>query len=494
MHLVSSLSKPFSSCDNMLSARRYLLLVTLVCLLYPSEGREVHVNLQGISKDGAFTQELRRSAEGRQVSRDLRRWFATAAVIAGKRRDTTTACDLRNHDWVHAVEHDLFLRKIGNVDLICTTTIRNEKRAARLFLKLARDAARVYGEAGQAAQAKTMSTKWKQAVPLSGWQYTTQEQVCQLERAAAFRSNGSWYLIASVTNSDVRATQAQGKRELLEEYVSWDLKSPLSMYLKDSNGNGAYFTTSHSVQAGAATISAFYDMRYDANRALTGALKGTELAVDDASDALTPSNIAILALPLIMMFVPVAFIADVGGALSFLYVFFTDFMSAVPFIIKGVELVTTGTANTINSETWILGDKDLKAAESWVATCRGKNTFLIDGIIFIVVGVGAIIVGCTLEYMARRYMRKKRASGMHPQPLGPVLLDDLPGDHTEAPFLGAPNSRINPVADLPRPPPNRASQGLVTDIYYRMTRRRGRSTTSMNTNVNSNTHGNEGGQ
>ncbi len=202
------------------------------------------------------------------------------------------------------------------------------------------------------------------------------------------------------------------------------------------------------VSAGAADISAFYSMKYEENQPLSSALLSNALAVDQAQDAMRLSNIAILALPLAFSFIPMALIADVNDFAAFIYVILTDFFAAVPFVVKGIELLRTGTITQYVAETWITGKPNLLVSEAWVASCKPRPEFARTGAIFILIGITTIVSGIALEYLARKYMRKRIQQGENPRPLGDAFSAPIsPSSHAITPTTAA-----APTSSLKCPP------------------------------------------
>lgn len=89
--------------------------------------------------------------------------------------------------------------------------------------------------------------------------------------------------------------------------------------IEDENGNAdlnisrSPFATSLEMWDGRVTLSSMYEMPIVDSPALITALDDSELNADQAVDAITPSNVAILALPMVLNVIPVALIADVSS-------------------------------------------------------------------------------------------------------------------------------------------------------------------------------------
>jgi hypothetical protein len=112
----------------------------------------------------------------------------------------------------------------------------------------------------------------------------------------------------------------------VNEYVGVDaageIMSPLPMNLRVWPGPGGgvnqslpreKFATSFEMWGGRVGLSAVYNMVPSDAPALVAALELSKLDENQATDALTPSNVAILALPMVLNIIPVALVADVSS-------------------------------------------------------------------------------------------------------------------------------------------------------------------------------------
>lgn len=129
--------------------------------------------------------------------------------------------------------------------------------------------------------------------------------------------------------------------------------------------------------------------------------------VDIASDSITISNIAILALPMLMNIIPVSFVADLNGLGMFVYVLVTDVFTTLPFLIKGVELIRSSRPNSKVVMAHSAGTDSLGTFQVWASQCRGRDYFRVTGIIFVLVALTALVLGLALEIWARNIMRRR---------------------------------------------------------------------------------------
>lgn len=222
---------------------------------------------------------------------------------------------------------------------------------------------------------------------------------------------------AAATNHPLHAFVPDGKRVFVEEFVRVDLDHGPSITFQARAGESTQAGTGQrSVSNGTTFVRtsggivpfAYVPMGVDENPALSEAMRLNEVAVDQARDAITLSNVAILALPMVVSLVPVAFIADLNTCATLLYVVFTDLLAVLPFLIKGVELVYTGSAQRGETVAYHIGSPELGLLEVWSVACQGDSSFQALGIAFICVAVGTMIVGLVLELVAANVMRRKR--------------------------------------------------------------------------------------
>lgn len=431
--------------------------------------------LSGESDEEPFSAALRMlgGKEYKQLRKDITditslfddTWVAKNKSIEEQEE---TACNKRNNNWTPEVEKALNDRNLGKLDKACTTGIPHSTGKAERLRNTYRRIASTFAKSSR-------EQNWKS--PLSEWQYidSDTDQECSIERATGIRIGNKWHLLASATNSIVSKYMPLDQRYVLEEWISKDLCCPLTLWFPSRNETNTKkaepraFSTIVEKSSGKVHISAFYNMPFDRNPSLSRALMANTLAIDQAEDALRLSNVAILALPMAMSFIPVSLIADVSDFAAFAFVLITDVFSVIPFLIKGIELLYTGSDEQVSADTWITGEEALLVAESWVAGCTPKDKYRVWGICFIVIGISVILVGFALEIFTRRFMRRRRLQGEDPRPLGDALLNAhlpaAPRDYDD-PFT-APNYS----ADAPPAPPPTAPPPFSA-FYRRFVRRR----------------------
>ncbi len=454
----------------------------------------------GGAKQAPFTTALKAENGAADLLGRLGKWFQeTSRDVHGRRKKSDgSECTLRGQPWIDEAEKYVEDRNISKIDKSCATRTEHNKANLSRAFNLLEESSILFQSIGKRAvnqdpDLRALSLNRQKGIfAVKDLIYQKEDQDCRLNYLAAVRVEGIWYIAVTVTDTQ---PNAGGKRKRLVEHVASDLRPPrmlkLSPEAKKANLKGdkewhkaptENYTTTYATLTGSSHISRIHRMDFEDNRALNNALETNILAVDQAQDAITPANLAILILPLFMSFIPVALIADLSEVATFFYVLLTDVFAAVPFVIKGVELVITGTTTRENAETWLVGDDDgPQVAETWAAACKPVTKFRTIGIIIIVVGLTSILSGILIEHLARKYMSRLRDKGEKPEPFGPALLHMGPYIPVGANYVPA-NSNYedalspNIGADLPPPPPAASPMTSVrfSNLFSGLLRRNGR--------------------
>ena len=150
------------------------------------------------------------------------------------------------------------------------------------------------------------------------------------------------------------------------------------------------------------------------NPSLLTALDMFEKFTHLANDALAPSNIAILVLPLFLNLVPIALISNVNTSFMLFYTLLTDILTVILLGIKGAELISIGTsvhrsvAVRISSSIALPRSK-AAAADMWVSECYASGKVRNWGVFFLVLSIVFMIFVIVLEVLAQVHMKRKRA-------------------------------------------------------------------------------------
>lgn len=405
----------------------------------------VHVDRHfSLSTKGPTTAAIRRSPELRRRSAPGFELFETLADVMDNRKanNDSDACNLREVRWIRATRNHIRVRQVGEVSDICNTRVvlndaaTNNKmdpgyvsRVKDIIIDVKDALFQAQKDIPELPDKNYPALNWTRgAYALRNWELKRSGQTCTSDNLFAYRKNGVWYMRAGMTNNPVDAFVADYTRQTIDEYIPKDFSDPMRLlhvkYLNkdDLIENG---TTLINRFSGTVALASVSNMVFDENPALVEALRLNALAVDQAEDAVTPSNIAILALPMVMSLIPVAFLADLNTCAMLWYIVFTDVFSALPFLIKGIELFDSTTIKRGEAVAYHIGNKTLGQMEVWAAECRGEDSFRVLGIIFICIALFSITFGVLLEIVAAIIMRRRRITKRHEAsgPFGKAIFD-----------------------------------------------------------------------
>lgn len=275
--------------------------------------------------------------------------------------------------------------------------------------------------------ATDLALPWKLPNRPRNFVYNIREQRCTHDYAGFVRQNGEWFLDALLTNARQDRVLDDRERVFLHEYVRADRNGVMlpSKTMRLPVLDEAAFdmpkatltwisnsTTLLQFESGGVSAAAFNIIFAPDNPAVIDAIRKGGHDAQQAADATTPSNIAILALPLAMNIVPVALVADVNGIGMLVYTLLTDVLTAVPLAIKGVEVLAISARRQRSVVTRVTGgqveDGAEKAGEVWVAECVANGNLKPTGVILLVVALMFMVGGVVAEFVAREWVRKKR--------------------------------------------------------------------------------------
>eukprot|EP00178_Gracilaria_changii_P023317 TRINITY_DN70655_c0_g1_i1.p1 TRINITY_DN70655_c0_g1~~TRINITY_DN70655_c0_g1_i1.p1 ORF type:complete len:566 (+),score=69.39 TRINITY_DN70655_c0_g1_i1:172-1869(+) len=249
---------------------------------------------------------------------------------------------------------------------------------------------------------------WNQTHHLRGWKNQDLSEECRVETFSAYRFEGDLYIRAAMTNYDVDQYLKDCDRQFVMEWVKEDYSTSLRMVQPKHGGskmeNGSTILWTRN---GRAWLSWHGEMKESTNPALQKVIAARAVEIDLARDAVVPANIALLALPLAMTLIPVAFLAELNSCGFLWYVMFTDVISTVPLLVKGVELIRTTRARS-ELVSYYAGDRELADIQVWAASCNGTQVYKHIGTSFVVISAIGILGGIALELFATRYMENKK--------------------------------------------------------------------------------------
>lgn len=375
--------------------------------------------------------------------------------------DRLKVCNSNKDDWFDDLPVYIAIRGWPEVDTDCVTNVLTTDDATvvnvvkseydapsreDVFNWVVRHGGYVNASASEAARAVagTPRDEWEEEW-YRGQEFGsgTRNQECDMDYMGFVKRDGVWYVAERITNRKRRTVAQSLQRLYLYEYIGRNGTIP--MYLKN-NATGQFVpdaTTAIFLSEGSEKPSAFSTFTAAENIAVNDALKRGDHRVQQADDATTPSNIAILALPLVMNLVPVALIAEVNTVGMLVYTLLTDILTAVPLAIKGVEVLQIGlyptfaTVSRISGATLGMqqnGSYVDKAMELWVAKCHARESLRVTGIILLTIAITAMVGGIAAEFLASKWA-SRRGAGM--------VVDD--------PWSGADVPLIDVVANEPEP-------------------------------------------
>lgn len=358
--------------------------------------------------------------------------------IMDKRRDENhpDACNLhRDLEWVKRASEAARLREIVaaeqtyGLDETCPSRLdfAKDQQSEPELKTLLTDSMAIIGEAvhtmpdamkGPHSPVSRRLQNWTDEThPLADWDLRRLSQTCEVQTISAYRINGTLHMLVDVTNRPVDQFVFDYERQLYMEWIRRDFATSMKMTLPklipvndthDERGEDEYSTTILAKWGGKIYLASHGQMTLDKNPAIKEALRQNTVAIDLAEDAITPSNIAILALPLTMNLIPVAFLAELSTFAMLAYIIFTDVFSTLPFLVKGVELINSVDHERRETVAFYLGTKEFGEIEVWAASCKGEDRFHAIGVAFVVIAIVAIVVGILFEVFATMLMRRRR--------------------------------------------------------------------------------------
>lgn len=381
--------------------------------------------VRGIAIDAPVTNALRTVKGASAVYRDLFTYFE--AVVQSPN------CALRDNQWIQDMNGYTGVRGWEMPTLACVSDTRNRAEelpmTAKEHFDILTDQSVALSGVSEDIRKNTASNFSKSdTVVVRSFPYTEGYRSCIIEKIVGLRykapgsdGNGQWYFLSGITNENMTKSLPDWERQYINEFVAVDedgkFVGPLGQNIRPPSATSIddereTFSTALELWDGVPGLSAIFNMIPSENPALQRALDKTERQVSQAVDALTPSNIAILALPMVMNLVPIALIADVSTCGMLVYTVFSDMLTTVPFIIKGFELLNDGFTVQYEADTWFTGDESSEwiVAETWGCKCD-MASLKSTGAAFVGVGFACLVIGVAAEWWARGLRRRWLKNG-----------------------------------------------------------------------------------
>lgn len=347
----------------------------------------------------------------------------SSLVEKRKAENNKNACSLRDIGWIKTNVRMMQVFQFGLLDQSCPSFIQASAavQSGEMHVSLLRNVRdtiyrgtnAVYlavRDIPQIPQRSNPSLNWTSgAFPGRSWDLTRNSQRCLVSNAFFMHKNGVTYFRSFLNNLPPGVWGGTYGRQSIVEFIRQDMNTSVRS-IHRRNGNEDQFENSTTILVKRDGRSRNGDnpgfVVFDDPSSPVGRVyRLNQVPIDLASDAVTVSNIAILALPMVMNIVPLAILADVQGWAMLCYVIFTDVFSTLPLLIKGVELINAGRSMT-DVVMFRVGNSSLNIMEIFGVECSGEPRFRSLGIIFVVISSMAIIIGICLEVMAMWYVSK----------------------------------------------------------------------------------------
>lgn len=351
-------------------------------------------------------------------------------------RDPLHVCSFDKRGWFRSVGSVFGIRGWPDPDVSCVTDFAGDVVARDVQppysvdqiyeATLARGAAiQAQIRAVAASLGDVLAANFTDPAIVYNFPYRTVSQQCVLNQASLIRVGKRWSVQNVITNLPIDMQLPLLERQMVAEISHLDetgnlvpLTMRLPMYPKEPDAERPLpidenSTTMLALQRGQANPSGFITIFPKDNPAIKQSLEKGALRIQQVEDALTPSGIAILVLPLGLNLVPIALMADVSSLTMLLYTLASDILTVIPLGIKGVELISIGNTRertiVIRSTASANGiQSDSAAADFWAAECRAHDNVRPIGILFLVLSIVALVSGVVAEVVSREYVKRKR--------------------------------------------------------------------------------------
>lgn len=245
-------------------------------------------------------------------------------------------------------------------------------------------------------------------------------QTCVVHPVSAVRVRDHWYIDNRITDHSILQYLPRVERRYLSELIRPEENEisliPLTLNLaaNESTSETIEGTKTFTIDRPSdVTPSHISVMTVEQNPALQESLSMSDLSIQRVGDALAPSSLAILFMPLVSTLIPLAALAQATSTAVVAYTIVSCVLSVVPLAIKGIELIYIAqqphTAVTVRFVSSIDGSIIPHAvAEVFAARCSTVSSVKPTGIAFLVAALLCMILGVWFEIFALR-VRNKRA-------------------------------------------------------------------------------------
>lgn len=362
--------------------------------------------------------------------------------VVKKRQDEDNrdprACNLYNNDandWATIMTDHMKIFQIGNTSADCFSQVdvmsaadddEFSRQTARNIPQTFANTRKAIAHAFGAIKVSDDDENWGTTVfPMLDRRWKRSGQECHVDSIFAHRKNGTWYLRAAATNRKRNIFAPSYRRHFLQEFIPRQGREALTFNMSNIKTREWECSTTFVTMLEGTGYSVEADSFDDPVSPLAQAFRQNLVNVDISEDAITISNIAILALPMVMNFIPVAFVAHPHAAAMFVYILVTDIFSTIPFLAKGIELIRSSQPRREIVYAYFAGNNLTSTLQSWSVNCTGDHHFRSAGIAFVIVALLALLGGILLEFWAKHYMsrRAQRKQNSSNGPFGTIGLD-----------------------------------------------------------------------
>lgn len=350
------------------------------------------------------------------------------------------ACNVHNHAYENSVGGVFALRGWPDLYRSCVTDVID----AKLFkdkppphsVNQVYDAVVTRGESLERESGSLISLiqhTWAHSKLLVNWDNTGYTNVnfqwdrpsrrCVIHALGIARVGKKWYVASTLTNRPVLSAPKDFDRQFINEYtyVDEDGAKPetLNMIMPIYNSKEENYTSNNNTTTmffrnrGQALPSSFSAIFPERNIALRSALEKADMDSQQVIDALAPSSLAILFLPVSLNLIPIYLITSVDDVKFFIHTLVSDVLSVVPLAVKGIELMVIGYRKHRSIGTRITHARNgsqsrAGAAELWAAQCQSMDRVLPVGILFFTLAVCFMVLGVIGEFWAKRFVTRRQ--------------------------------------------------------------------------------------
>ncbi|PXF43110.1 Zinc finger protein OZF [Gracilariopsis chorda] len=289
-------------------------------------------------------------------------------------------CNLEDGQWAVSAQQQIALRGYTEKPVVsCVTDFieSDDNEETRQYEHIYEIARIIRDNAPRIA--KAANTNFSNPDAIFDWPYNTKTEDCTINVLGAYRIQRDWLLNIGITNEKKENYTAEFSRHYINEGIGRDGKVGRMKLFKRPDNDAKNQT--HVLIEGATTMMVSHNgiaapavikpIPFEENLAVRRALDKADLYSQQVTDATSPSSIAILVLPLFLNLIPIALLADVSTRSTFLYALLSDVLTVIPLSIKGIELISIGSATFIGSVVRISSTSDGSESEAAAAEIPG---------------------------------------------------------------------------------------------------------------------------